>query len=87
MTVSGTIKKGKIVLDEKVKVHDGKVLVTFIEEKESDFLISKNTGLELKKLNLAGMWSDRGITDGSSYSRELRKKLETRNIDRLFARL
>ncbi|WP_061226787.1 hypothetical protein [Leptospira interrogans] len=82
MTVSGTIKKGKIVLDEKVKVHDGKVLVTFIEEKENDLLtIQKNTGLELKKLNLAGIWSDRGITDGSSYSRELRKKLEVRNAD------
>ncbi|UNE67093.1 hypothetical protein FH588_22080 [Leptospira interrogans] len=82
LTVSGTIKKGKIVLDEKVQVHDGKVLVTFIEEKETQALKTrKHTGKELEKLNLAGIWSDRGITDGLSYSRELRKKLASRNAD------
>ncbi len=58
LTVSGTIKKGKIILDEKVQVHDGKVLVTFIEEKETQPLTRKHTGKELEKLNLAGIWSD-----------------------------
>ncbi|EQA35410.1 hypothetical protein LEP1GSC047_1973 [Leptospira inadai serovar Lyme str. 10] len=80
ITISGTIKKGKIVLDEKVKVQNGKVLVTFIDEKVAHpFQEQKNTGKELQKLHLAGIWKDRGIKDGSSYSRELRKKLETRN--------
>ncbi|AVQ12309.1 MULTISPECIES: hypothetical protein [Leptospira] len=82
LTVSGTIKKGKIVLDEKVKVDDGKVLVTFIEEKKArSFKTRNHTGKALEKLHLSGIWSDRGITDGLSYSIELRKRLAIRNVD------
>ncbi|MBF3377048.1 hypothetical protein [Leptospira borgpetersenii] len=82
LTVTGRIKKGKIVLDEQIGVHDGKVLVTFIEEKEIQPLEPvKNFGKELQKLKLAGIWSGREITDGLAYSRELRKKLSNRNVN------
>ncbi len=50
LTVTGRIKKGKIVLDEQIGVHDGKVLVTFIEEKEIQPLEPvKNFGKELRE--------------------------------------
>ncbi len=80
LSIVKTIPKSKTIFDDTMETVEDKAIVTIMNRKELRLAKdTKTTAQKLQDLNLAGVWKNRKIKNGSSFSDKLRKKMGFRS--------